>query len=237
MAVKTFISQAHANQASPAFPKFLQGLRQNLRQVGGPAWSDVFCTPDSVPWGKPWPPATREALRTCESMVFLCSADSVESQACGRELYVYLERLAMLGNPAASGPLIVWWSRLPSSDPNLQLYDRSAPDFLPPALCRYQFTSPELPARYHHHGLFGLAQMGWEQEFNQTLYLLAGAIIRAASEWAPPAGRPEVRDGASAFDDLPESLREVYADPFAGATAEERASMYLDLDADVGGAS
>src|SRR5262245_33980675 len=47
----------------------------------------------SIEWGSSWPPKLVSALKECKTFVALCTLRYFTSEACGKEWWVYEERL------------------------------------------------------------------------------------------------------------------------------------------------
>jgi hypothetical protein len=115
-------------QPDPHFDTFLRRLDQRVRQITG---NSGFVDRTNILPGQEWPDALAEALRTAHTMVCLYSPAYFQSEYCGKEMQVFLDRRrnyirVNAGKKPANIIPVLWhpvpW-RIPKTLPDIQYKD------------------------------------------------------------------------------------------------------------------
>jgi hypothetical protein len=112
-------------QPDGPFTAFLQRLNQRVKSLTG---SPGFIDRTDIRAGQDWPHELAEALRTAETMVCLYSPSYFQSEYCGKEMQVFLDRRrnyirANAGKKPGNIIPVLWHPvprRIPASLPNIQ---------------------------------------------------------------------------------------------------------------------
>jgi FxsC-like protein len=88
-----FLSYSWKNRGKP-LERFFTDLAENVRsRVGGPIDEVAFRDRVTMEAGTEWPAGLLDAMVTSQVMVYLLSTDYIQSDYCGKELQVFLERV------------------------------------------------------------------------------------------------------------------------------------------------
>lgn len=163
-----FISYARNNNLDNRLGRFveqlsIQILNHRPARIDEVAFFDV----SSISTGQEWMQCLSEQVRTCKVCVCFYSPPYFSSEYCGREVSVFLERIAAWKKlPQAAGKLhsglipVIW-----------------VPDKIPDALAAYQDSDAALPLRYREEGLLALAmRSNRKNDYNSVLDVLARRI-------------------------------------------------------------
>ena len=219
-------------EPEPRFDKFIELLDERVSQITG---RRGFIDRTDIQPGNEWPEDLAEALRTAQTLVCLYSPSYFESDYCGKEMQVFLERRAnyMRGN-AGKPPaniIAVAWQPIPRRVP------KTLPDF--------QITNPNLDR--DRRGVYDLGDL--DAQLKNVADQIAYSVREAAdlTPLSALAERPSIHALRSAFLPPPLPLPEfdlpnakegpnavtfVYAsssrwDAWPWAPPEDRAVLYL----------
>ena len=88
-----FLSYSWKNRGRP-LQRFFEDLAEAVRKLVGGAVEDIaFRDRVTMTAGTEWPAGLLEAMETSQVLVYLLSADYIQSAYCGKELRVFLERV------------------------------------------------------------------------------------------------------------------------------------------------
>jgi TIR domain len=192
------LSYAHGDAEIDGAPfrTFLDRLNQRVSQLTGKGLGFVDRT-DIRP-GQEWPDELAEALRTTETMVCMYSPSYFQSEYCGREMQVFLDRrrnyIRTNGGKKPANIIPVIWHpvprRIPKSLPNIE----------------YAALDGSSPAT----GVWNLGDQGRERELYDFVDKIAIRVRDAADETPlPPLQiRPRMNAVRSAFIPAPLPLPE-----------------------------
>lgn len=162
--------------------KFFSELCAEIRSHAG-VGDDVdigFRDNLNIPLGREWEAALLEALSDSATFVALCTPSYFKSQQCGREWFLFNERLSSF--PIAQRPpvmLPLLWVR----NTNLHTVARQV-----------QYATDQLGARYPRDGLLNWVRRGLYQRRTEFVEALAEHIIQAKERYdLPPLSRTTER--------------------------------------------
>lgn len=120
-----FLSYARKNAGKP-LNLFFDDLANYVRDREGgdlDISKTAFCDQETIKTGDPWSEKLLHALQTSQVLVYLLSVDYIQSDFCGKEFQVFLERVRIFkrdnrdGKPMPTYFLPVIW--VPPAAPNL----------------------------------------------------------------------------------------------------------------------
>jgi hypothetical protein len=173
-------------QPDPNFEAFLRRLNQRVLQITA---GYGFVDRTDLQPGQEWPDELAEALRIAQTMVCLYSPSYFQSDYCGKEMHVFLERRgnyirAYAGKKPANIIPVLWqpvpW-RIPKTLPDIQYKDAN--------------LDPNTT------GVWDLGDRGQIQELNRVADQIAFRVRDAADLTPLPAlpARPRLAGVRSAF--------------------------------------
>lgn len=210
MAQLFFTSYAHQNR-DKVLEKFVERLRDEVLQRGArkvlqrdrqdPIKPEdvVFFDSEGIQTGEEWVKKLSAAVTQCKVCVAICSPDYVDSEFCGKEIRVFLERLreweGRAENAGAPGrPIVpVIWVK----------------DMLPGVLARFQYDEIKFPREYREQGLRTLCQLNkYRDQRTRVVITLAERIVDAAKADLPPRSPiPHFGLFSSVFHEQPRGAR------------------------------
>ena len=171
-------------ELDPRFNAFVELLDERVSQITG---YRGFIDRSDIRQGEEWPEALAEALRTAQTLVCLYSPSYFESDYCGKEMQVFLERRASYirstpGKPPANIIAVAW-------QPLTRRVPKTLPDF--------EITNPNLDR--DRRGIWDLADQ--HAELTNVAHQIAYSVREAADRTPLPvlAQRPSIRAVRSAF--------------------------------------
>jgi hypothetical protein len=178
-------------QPDPHFTAFVQRLNKRVDDLTG---SPGFVDRTDLQPGQEWPDELAEALRTAHALVCLYSPAYFQSEYCGKEMQVFLERrrkyIEVNGGKKPANIIPVVWQPVPYRIP------KTLPDI--------EYTNPSLdPDR---KGVWDLGDQGQDRELINIADQIA-IRVREAGDLTPlpaPDQRPQMVAVRSAF--LPPQL-------------------------------
>jgi FxsC-like protein len=165
-----FLSYSWKNGGRP-LKRFFEDLAEAVRKlVGGPVEDIAFRDRVTMIAGTEWPAGLLEALTTSQVMVYLLSADYIQSDFCGKELQVFLERAETFrkANPGVARIFVqpVIWVPIMAST-------------LPSRLGIVQPADDAFPDDYASKGLESLAKRRDKTAYQAFIDTLAQRIVEA----------------------------------------------------------
>jgi FxsC-like protein len=163
-----------------------------------------FLDKRSIEWGSSWPPKLVSALKECKTFVALCTPRYFTSEACGKEWWVYEERLRRYeqergGNLAMLIPLL--WLPIRA---------------MPERARRRQYENSLLDPTYYTDGLRQLIRLKERRDaYLQTIATLAQHIVDQAELHAVPAHK-----GRAEFEKIPNAFAEDRSSTVDSAAAD-----------------
>jgi FxsC-like protein len=188
--------------------RFVKDLCDKVRLRKHVAEPDVaFFDGEAIDVGASWKQQLSIALRTSPVLVALCSPDYVNSDYCGKEFQVFLDRYdayvaAENPRPPPNAILPVLWGA-----PSASLRD---------AITRFQYTDDDFPAVYAREGLRYMMELKeHDDDYKKFVTRLAQKIVDGAARPLPALadlrplddvknafhddGQPDVDDGDRAW--------------------------------------
>jgi FxsC-like protein len=168
-----FFSYSWKNRGEP-LNRFFKDLSEAVRKlVGGAADPVAFRDRITMESGTDWPDGILEAMTTSQVLVYLLSIDYIQSEFCGKELQVFLERVAEFKrlNKDTRPPLFIQpviWVPLLTAE-------------VPEPLGRIQPEDEKFPADYAKRGLESLAKRRDKTAYDKVVEMLAIRIVKAAA--------------------------------------------------------
>jgi len=181
-----FLSYSWKNRGRP-LERFFKDLAEAVRKlVGGPIEDIAFRDRVTMMAGTEWPTGLLDAMATSQVLVYLLSADYIQSDYCGKELQVFLERVESFrrANPGVAPRFIipVIWVPIVAST-------------LPLLLGLIQQADDAFPEDYASKGLESLAKRRDKTAYQSFVDTLALRIVRGAEgSPLPPVSRYESLD-------------------------------------------
>jgi FxsC-like protein len=178
MPIKVFISYARADSKTSHLGRFINDLKQDLAaRTGQTGETALFLDRENIEVADEWDSALSKAL--CEStlLVALCSPSYFNSDYCGREYQVFLDRRQSLidsqvyGQQPVRAIFPVLWQ--PLTDP------------LPEVVSKFQNDHQIFPSVYAEEGLRYLMQLSRHHDDYQEFVLQLGKKLVAAGNAAP----------------------------------------------------
>jgi hypothetical protein len=177
------------------FKKYVEKVRDLVQRKTSrkPVNRICFVDGEGIRLGDVWTAVLEKGVRESEVVVCLISPNYLASAWCGRELEVFLRRLANQ-TPGPPGPFIfpVWWELLPGRP-------------LPAKLAAFQNNEDAFPARYRERGLRQLATLS---KFRDTFLEFVDTLTDRLRDTLQAKGKlPAYKDPIdfsslpSAFDD------------------------------------
>jgi FxsC-like protein len=239
-----YFSYAGRDQRNvPYLREFYNDLVQEVRKLAGitSSASDAqigFFDEVGIETGDRWADRVAEALNSCRTFVCLLSASYLDSEFCGKEFQVFLERLDRYAATSSKGrPTLIL--------PVLWASQKSLPSPLPPVVASIRIFSTDDPEIYREQGLEGLLRMKSGREYREFLSRFASTLVKhAESDKLPPLDTlPRIEEVESAFLN-PESAGETGGSPdnvyfvfVAGSRTEmQKLRRHVEAYGDVGGA-
>jgi FxsC-like protein len=133
----------------------------------------AFFDGESIETGVPWKQQLAIGLRTSRVLLAFCSPDYINSDYCGKEFQVFLERYDayVAGQPAGTLPnviLPILWGKPAAS--------------LREVISRFQYTDDDFPAIYAHEGLRYMMDLkAHEDDWKKLATRLAQKIVDASA--------------------------------------------------------
>jgi hypothetical protein len=190
-----FTSYSQLNNRDRYLREFIDQLRQELSQRAPgalPPEDVLFFDSDGIETGEDWRKRLSIAVAGCKVLVAICSPHFVNSEFCGKEVQIFLERLheweQQLENQGKPGRAIitVLWIKTD----------------IPQVLNRYQFKDSELPDEYKQNDLRTLCQLKQLADHRTAVLLtLTKRILEAA------AGDLPVLQAIPHFDNIASAFR------------------------------
>lgn len=138
--------------------------------------------------GAHWSPSLVEALQTTRTFIALCSPGYFRSPSCGKQWWVFAQRLARLRAAGLHAPALLPLFWLPTE--------------IPAHLTDLQYRDPSFGAAYDHHGLRRLLQLDrLRDDYIEFVSAVATRVTSTAEQHAPPAlvPPPTFASAANAF--------------------------------------
>src|SRR5579872_4578138 len=138
----------------------------------------AFFDGESIQTGAPWKDTLAKGLRTSRVLVAVCSPDYINSDYCGKEFQVFLERVASYAaaknlQDAPRLILPVIWGNPKGS--------------LREVISQYQYTDDAYPRIYAEEGLRYLAQLSnRKDDYKRFVKRLAQKIVNGARDHPLP---------------------------------------------------
>ena len=199
MPFECFFSYARADSGD-RLKRFADDLRATLpRHKNLSSEEAVFFDGASIDAGAPWKQTLSTALRTSRVFLAVCSPNYINSDYCGKEFRVFLdryrayERQAAKQNPPNLIIPILWGA------PEASLRD---------VIKQFQYTKNAFPEVYAKEGLdYVMALKANEDDYQKFLARLAATIVRASAAHPMPELQylGALEDVASAFHDAASS--------------------------------
>lgn len=171
MGCSVFVSYAR-DDLDPQLETFFRKLTHELSLKVGKEKTRVFIDREAIVLGAEWKGAIAEGLRTSHVLLALVSPNMLDSDYCGREFQVFLDRRA--GSPGPTGKLpsvvlpIIW----------------EPPPAIPETVSAFQHDHASLPKAYGAEGLRYLLRLkAREDDYEDFITQLVKRIVAAA---APP---------------------------------------------------
>ncbi|GIH08693.1 hypothetical protein Rhe02_67600 [Rhizocola hellebori] len=210
-----FLSYARDMAGEDVEQLFKDLSKEVCDRAGLPPGSEVgFLDRRSIEWGSSWPRKLVTALSECHTFIALCTPRYFRSEACGKEWWVFEERLKRYEQERGS-------PNVPVLIPLLWLPTRVMPDR---ARSR-QYDNSRLDPAYQQDGLRQLIRLRQLRDaYIQAISLLAQHIVDQSQthELPKPTGQMEFHSIPSAFAD-PDVATAVRA----GADAIPATSRYV----------
>jgi hypothetical protein len=193
------LSYAHADaeidgpprQVDVPFKTFVERLNQRVKSLTG---SLGFIDHTDIRAGQDWPDELAEALRTSQTMVCMYSPSYFQSEHCGRELQVFLDRRrnyirVNAGKKPANIIPVIW---------------HPVPRRIPKSLPKIEYQA--LDGDSQNTGVWNLGDQGQERDLKDFVDKIAIRVRDAADETPLPPlqSRPRMNAVRSAF--LPSPL-------------------------------
>jgi hypothetical protein len=176
-----FTSYSHINR-DRFLERFIEQLRSEVLQrgPGGLRAEEIaFFDSEGIQTGEEWVRKLAAAVSECKVCVAVCTPAFTNSEFCGKEINVFIERLRkweqIPGNAGTVGRSI-----LPV------IWVKAA---LPDVLGRFQYDEKAFPSEYMEHGLRTLFQLPrYAGKRGEVIITLAERIVKAADSNLPPSG-------------------------------------------------
>lgn len=168
-----FFSYSWNNRSKP-LARFFDNLAKKVRDlVGGPLEQVAFRDRVTMEAGTDWPDGLLEALKTSQVLIYLLSTDYIQSDYCGKELQIFLERVERFKaeHPQEKVPLFIQPVMWVSVDAKT----------LPKRIGRIQPEDNAFPTEYAARGLETLAKRKDKTLYNKVVDELARRIVAAAN--------------------------------------------------------
>jgi TIR domain len=197
------LSYAHADaqtdgppaQPDGPFATFLQRLNQRVKSLTG---RSGFVDRTDIRPGQDWPDELAEALRVAETMVCLYSPSYFQSEHCGKEMQVFLDRrrnyVRANGGKRPANIIPVLWHPVPRR--------------IPTSLPKIEYAALDLKPNIE--GVWNLGDQGRDRDLKDFADEIAIRVRDAADETPLPplANRPRMNAVRSAFYPPPLPLPE-----------------------------
>jgi hypothetical protein len=135
-----------------------------------------------------WSPDLVNALQTAQTFIALCSPGYFRSASCGREWWVFAQRLALLRRDGLPPPALIPLFWLPTE--------------IPAHLTDLQYSDPSFGTAYEQHGLRRLLQLGrLRDDYLEFVTAVAVRVTATAEQHTPPplVPTPTFASAADAF--------------------------------------
>jgi len=142
---RIFVSYARNDLQGPELQWFFEELEKELSVELGTKDAVLFRDLAAIEIGADWADSLAEALKTSAIMVAICSQSYMNSEYCGKEFGVFVDRFeeakkqagAQAGSLRAIFPII--WMKPDNG--------------IPAAISAFQYHTTRLPSSYAEHGL------------------------------------------------------------------------------------
>lgn len=198
-----FTSYARADR-DRALDTFIKDLKDEVRVKTGVQPDEIeagwFFDTSSIKTGDDWANVLGDALRHAKICICLCSPTYFNSNFCGKEFQVFLERraahLQTAADPTVKARVIfpILWE-IPGGD-------------LPDVVLNFQYTDDDLPEKYAKDGLRTLKKLKGRRDSYLKCVMAFATRIRdslAETELAPGDPLPSFDDIVSAFAEVADS--------------------------------
>jgi FxsC-like protein len=208
-----FLSYSWKNRGRP-LERFFTDLAEGVRKrVGGPIEDIAFRDRVTMTAGTDWPPGLLDAMATSQVLVYLLSADYIQSDYCGKELEVFLERVETFqrtnpGVPPHFIQPVIWVPILAST--------------LPQRLGMIQPSDDAYSEDYVSKGLESLAKRRDKTAYQSFVDTLAARIAAPGQgSFLPPLTRYKL------LDEIPNAF--LAEKPFGGRAESETAAPEAEV--------
>jgi FxsC-like protein len=189
-----FFSYSRRNR-NDDLDRFVKDLCEKVRLRKHVSEADVvFFDGDAIEVGAPWKQTLSTALRASPVFLALCSPDYINSDYCGKEFQVFVDRYdahVAAGNPQPppNAILPILWGA-----PSASLRD---------VITRFQYTDDDFPPVYAREGLRYMMELKeHDDDYKKFVTRLAQKIVDAAAHPIPALAQlPPLDDVKSAFHD------------------------------------
>ena len=180
-----FLSYVHDEGSDDAsVRKFFGDLHHDVQLRSGFRRELVGFCDTTLRVGDRWSPALVEALCTCTAFVPLCSPTYFRSSACGKEWWIFRQRMAAVSSSRAASPLVpLKWI---------------VPFEMPEPVRDIQYLDGDFGDHYARLGLRDLIEI---PEYQRGYRTLLNALALRITELANTVTVPPYRSSA-AFDDV-----------------------------------
>jgi FxsC-like protein len=167
-----FVSYVRTDRQDAYIKQFVDDLRTGINVHTTVSREDaVFFDTESLPLASEWEPKLRQALSSAKVMVSLCSPNYLDSDFCGREYKVFLERRerSIAEQPRTDCDVIIPLLWVPPDEP------------LPKVISQFQYSHPALPNVYKQDGLYLMMKLTkYSDDYQVFLNELVKKIVSAS---------------------------------------------------------